>query len=185
MLQAGIQDKDNQNARLKAQKAQQKQKQVEEYKEKRLVIQTTQEEVAKLNSYHLRNLINDRFFKKENITNPVVATVTKSFTGLSIIVTTMPGYTADFLMQKKAVWGDLVNKIARKVEKDVHWSRIVVHGVPIEPFSTGEGLDLLKEEIETYNPQLKLMKKPSWLILEENRQHKMYASIVIAIENAK
>jgi hypothetical protein len=38
MLQAGIQNKDNQNAMLKAQKAQQKQKQVEEYKEKRLVI---------------------------------------------------------------------------------------------------------------------------------------------------
>ena len=61
----------------------------------------------------------------------------------------------------------------------------MVHGVPIEPFSTGEGLDLLKEEIETYNPQLKLMKKPSWLISEENRQHKMHASIVIAVENAK
>jgi hypothetical protein len=114
-----------------------------------------------------------------------VATVTKSFTGLSIIVTTMPGYTADFLMQKKAVWGDLVNKIARKVEKDIHWSRIVIHGVPIEPFSTDEGLHLLKEEIETYNSQLKLMKKPSWLISEENKQHKMHASIVIAVENAK
>jgi len=185
MLQTGIQEKNDQNARLKAQKALQKQKQVEEYKEKRLVIQTTQEEVAKLNSYHLRNLINDRFFQKENITEPVVATVTKSFTGLSIIITTMPGFTADFLIQKEAVWGELVSKIARKVEKDIHWSRIVVHGVPIEPFSADEGLNLLKEEIETYNPQLKLMKKPSWLISKENRQYKKHASIVIAIENAK
>jgi hypothetical protein len=155
------------------------------YKEKRLVIQTTQEEVAKLNSYHLRNQINDRFFQKENITEPVVATVTKSFTGLSIIITTMPGFTADFLIQKEAVWGELVSKIARKVEKDIHWSRIVVHGVPIEPFSVDEGLNLLKDEIETYNPQLKLMKKPSWLISEENRQYKKHASIVIAVENAK
>src|SRR5204862_254568 len=83
----------------------QKQKQVEEYKEKRLVIQTTPEEVAKLNSYHLRNQINDRFFKM-GIDKPVVATVTKSFSGLSIIVTTMPGFSADFLIQKESVWGE-------------------------------------------------------------------------------
>ena len=29
------------------------------------------------------------------------------------------------------------------------------------------------------------MKKPAWLISEENKQHKMHASIVIAVENAK
>ena len=103
MLQAGIQDKDSQNAKLKAQKALQKQKQIEEYKEKRLVIQTTQEEVAKLNSYHLRNQINDRFFQKENIIESVVATVTKSFIKLLIIIIRMPGFTADFLIQKEAV----------------------------------------------------------------------------------
>ena len=119
------------------------------------------------------------------IDKPVVATVTKSFSGLSIIVTTMPGFSADFLIQKESVWGELVSNIAKKVEKDIHWSRIVVHGVPIGPFATDEGLVLLKDEIETFNPQLKLMKKPSWLISEENRQYKMHASIVIAVENTK
>ena len=104
---------------------------------------------------------------------------------MSIILTTMPDFSADFLIQKKAVWEELVNKIAKKVEKDVHWNRIVIHGVPIEPFSTDEGLDMLKNEIETFNPQLKLMKKPSWLISEENRQAKMHASIVVAVENAE
>ena len=81
----------------------------------------------------------------------------------------MPDFSADFLIQKKAVWGELIDKIAKKVEKDVHWSRIVVHGVPIGPFSADEGLDMLKNEIETFNPQLKLMKKPAWLIFEENK----------------
>ena len=185
ILQTNTQEKKSQDIRAKTQKSQQKQKQVKEYKEKRLVIQTTQEEVANLNSYHLRNQINDKFFQKEGLIKPVVATVTKSFTGFSIILTTMPGYSADFLIQKKAVWGELVDKIAKKVEKDIHWDRIVIHGVPIMPFSSDEGLDLLKEEIEIFNPQLKLMKKPSWLISEENRQHKMHASIVIAIENAE
>ncbi len=139
-LQTGTQEKNSQNIKSKTQ---QKQKEVKEYKEKRLVIQTTQEEVAKLNSYHLRNQINDKFFQKEGIAKSVVATITKSFTGLSIILTTMPDFTADFLIQKKAVWRELVDKIARKVEKDIHWNRIVVHGVPIQPFSTDEGLNML------------------------------------------
>ena len=103
ILQSNTQGKNSQDIRAKTQKSQQRQKQVIEYKEKRLVIQTTQEEVAKLNSYHLQNQINDRFFQKEDLTKSVVATVTKSFTGYFIILTTMPGYSADFLIQKKAV----------------------------------------------------------------------------------
>ena len=49
-----------------------------------------------------------------------MAIVTKSFTGLSIIVTTMPDFSADFLIQKEAIWGKLVSKITRKIEKDIH-----------------------------------------------------------------
>ena len=48
-----------------------------------------------------------------------------------------------------------------------------------------EGLSLLKEEIETYNPGLKLLKKPIWLSSQENRQVNKHASILIAVENAK
>jgi len=61
----------------------------------------------------------------------------------------------------------------------------VVHGVPIEPFSMDEGLSLLKEEIETYNPELKLLKKPIWLSSQDRRQVNKHASILIAVENAK
>ena len=73
----------------------------------------------------------------------------------------MPDFSADFLIQKKAVWRELIDKIAKKIEKNVHWSRIVIHGVPIGFFSINEGLNMLKNEIETFNPQLKLMKKPA------------------------
>jgi len=44
-----------------------------------------------------------------------------------------------------------------------------------------KGLALLKEEIETYNPDLKLLKNPIWISSQENR----HASILIAVENAK
>ncbi len=48
-----------------------------------------------------------------------------------------------------------------------------------------EGLELLKNEIEIFNPYLKLMKKPSWLCSKETRQSKLHASIVIAVENTE
>ena len=61
----------------------------------------------------------------------------------------------------------------------------MVHGVPIEPFSMDEGLSLLKEEIETFNPEIKLLKKPIWLSSQDKRQVNKHASILIAVENAR
>ena len=61
----------------------------------------------------------------------------------------------------------------------------MVHGVPIEPFSMDEGLSLLKKEIETYNPELKLLKKPIWLSSQDKRQVNKHASILITVENAR
>ena len=65
------------------------------------------------------------------------------------------------------------------------WSKLIIHGIPIAPFSMDDGLYLLKEEIETFNPEVKLLKNPRWLILEENRQNKRHASIAIIVENAE
>ena len=69
------------------------------------------------------------------------------------------------------------------MEKNIHWNKIIIHEISIQPFSIDEGLEMLKNEIEIFNLQLKLMKKPAWLCFEENRQLKMHASIVIAVEN--
>src|SRR5947207_7032005 len=84
-----------------------KNKKKKEYREKRLVIQVDKEIAKNIDSYTLRNQINDRFFVKENINSPVIATITKSFTSQSIILTTMPDFSADFLLQKKTVWEDI------------------------------------------------------------------------------
>ena len=61
----------------------------------------------------------------------------------------------------------------------------MIHGVLIEPFSMDEGLSLLKEEVETYNPELKLLKKSIWLFFQDKRQVNKHVSILIAVENAK
>ena len=48
-----------------------------------------------------------------------------------------------------------------------------------------EDLSLLKDEIEIFNPDLKLLKNSIWISSQENRQAKRHASIFIAVENAK
>jgi len=53
--------------------------------------------------------------------------------------------------------------------KNVEWSKLVVHGIPIAPFSMDDGLFLFKEEIETFNPEVKLRKNPRWLSSKKNR----------------
>ena len=95
----------------------------------------------------------------------------------------MSDFSADYMIQNKIIWQDLV--ACKKVEKDIHWSKIVIHGVPVESFSTSDELHLLKEEIETFNSQLKLMKNPAWIFSERNRQTKRHASIVVAVENTR
>ena len=44
---------------------------------------------------------------------------------------------------------------------------------------------MLKEEIEIFNSNLKLLKRLIWLFLQENRQVNRHAFILIAVENAK
>src|SRR5438034_3168448 len=104
----------------KQQKQQEKEKEKERYREKRLVIQVDKEVAKNIDSYTLRNQINDRYFVKENINSSVIATITKSFTSQSIILTTMPDFSADFLLQKKTVWEDIFSNVAQKIEKDTH-----------------------------------------------------------------
>ena len=55
--------------------------------------------------------------------------------------------------------------------------------MPVLPFSTDDGFFILKNEIEIFNPSLKLLRNPNWLSLKENRQTKRHASIVFAIND--
>ncbi len=176
------------------QPAKQTQKQTQEQKQKqeltsfqsrKLIVHVKAEIWENFNSYQLRNQINDAFFQKEGVTKSVVASVTRSKTGFSVILITMPDCNADFLLEKQQIWSEFFGQNLKSVEKSTYWHKIVVHGVSIQPFSTSDGLFLLKDEIETFNPGLKLTRNPSWLSSEENRQNKLHASIVFAVNDAE
>src|SRR5947207_12243525 len=112
MLNKTIFNKQNNNKNRK------KKKEKEKYREKRLIVQIDKETAEDFDSYILKNKINDRFFTEANIDQLVIATVTKSFTSLSIILTTMSDFSADFLFQKKTIWEDIFSSKAQNIEKD-------------------------------------------------------------------
>ena len=140
-----------------------------QYVERRLTLHIDQQIWAKFDGYRMRNQINDAFLQKEKTEKPIVASVTKSLTGCTIIVTTMSGYIADFLINKKQVWKQAFSPFLKSMEKAMEWSKLIIHEIPIAPFLMDDGLYLLKEEIETFNPEVKLLKNPRWLTSEENR----------------
>ena len=72
----------------------------------------------------------------------------------------MPGYTADFLIEKRQVWEKSFSSYLKSMEKSVEWSKLIIHRVLIASFSMNDGLFLLKEEIETFNSKVKLLKNP-------------------------
>ncbi len=111
-------EQDNLQQTKQQQKQKEKEKEKEKYREKRLIVQIDKETAEGFDSYILRNKINDRFFTEANIDQSVIATATKSFTSLSIILTTMPDFSADFLLQKKTIWEDIFSNKAQNIEKD-------------------------------------------------------------------
>ena len=85
------------------------------------------------------------------------------------MITTIASFTADFLLEKKAIWGSIIPGI-EELQKDEPWSKVVLHGISIVDFDTPEGIDLAKEEIQIFNKGLKPIGTPYWLTSGSKRQ---------------
>ncbi len=70
----------------------------------------------------------------------------------------MLNFLAKYLVEKKKVWKNII--LYQKIYADEKWVKIVIYIVLIRLFSTDDGLYLLGQEIETFNPGMKLMKTP-------------------------
>ena len=88
-----------------------------EYMERRLILHVDQQVWTKFDKYRLRNQINDAFLQKEKAEKPIAASVVKSLTGQSIVVTVMSGYTADFLIEKRQVWEQIFSPYLKSMGK--------------------------------------------------------------------
>ena len=128
----------------------------------------------------LRDQINDNFFMA-GINEPVVAIVGRLTSNLSLVITTMEGYSGSFLIKEEKVWKELI--LYTSISHDAEWAKLVVHTVPTRPFLSDEGEFLMKSEIETFNPGIKLMRNPIWLSKAEARAEKLHGSILIHLPN--
>ena len=89
----------------------------------------------------IRDQVNDTFFKKEDETQPTITIITKSQSNQSIIITTIPNFSAKYLIEKKKVWKNIIPH--QKIYTDEKWVKIVIHIVLIRSFSTDDDLYLL------------------------------------------
>jgi len=48
----------------------------------------------------------------------VIASVTRSHTNLSVILTTMPDFNANFLLKKKHIWEEFFSQHVKTIEKN-------------------------------------------------------------------
>ena len=123
-----------------------------------------------------RNAFNKAFADK-GIKGPVVTSVTKTLTQNLVVTTTSP-FTADYLLEKQAIWQHIV--LFKSAQKDKPWFKVVVHGIPTTDFNTPEGIDLVLEEIKTFNKGLNPIGTPYWLTPASKRLTQRAGSVAVA-----
>lgn len=145
-------------------------------RDRRLVI-TPSDPVSSIQAMEVRDKIN-KALELKGIKKPMVATVQKSTSGASIVITTTQDYTSKDLLQHQDVWSSLF--AIKHIKKDEKWFKVIVHGIETDTFAGPNGMTLLQEEIETFNKGLALVTLPHWLSKPENRLGKKHSSVVIA-----
>ncbi len=78
------------------------------YREKRLILQTLKDFIKNLDAKQIRDQVNDTFFKKEDETQPTITIVTKLQSIQSIVIITIPNFSAKYLVEKKEVWKNII-----------------------------------------------------------------------------
>lgn len=124
----------------------------------------------------VRNAFNKAFSDK-GVIGPVVASVAKTL-GQNIVVTTTSAFSANFLLEKQAIWEHVI--AFKAIQKDEPWHKVILHGIPTADFNNPEGMALVVEEIKTFNKGLTPIGTPYWLTSADRRQNQRAGSVVVA-----
>jgi len=84
---------------------------------------------------------------------------------IQLVITTLPEITAEDLLKHQKIWQHVLD--FTKVKKNKKWYKVVAHRISTAIFNIPNGMQLAKEEIETFNKDLKLACLPTWLTSEE------------------
>jgi hypothetical protein len=149
--------------------------------ERKLVL-ITDEKDQPLDTFSIRNKVNQLFASKLQVEKPVLASIARTKGKQNILLTTTEEYNADFLVKYKDIWHNCFT--FQREQKLEPWVQVIAHGVPTLPFLKEGGSKLLKEEIETFNP-IRIQGLPRWISSSVKRHDPQtrFGSIVFTIEN--
>ena len=106
-----------------------------------------------------------------------MASITRS-ANQNLVVTTTEAFSAAFLLEKRSIWEHVTPFTS--AQKDEPWHKVVLHGIPIIDFNTPSGMELIKEEIVTFNKGLTPIGQPYWLTPRDRRQSQRGGSVAVA-----
>jgi hypothetical protein len=124
----------------------------------------------------LYNAFNKAFLEK-GVKGPVVNMVSRT-RSQNIVVTTTPHFSADYLLEKKDIWQSILP--FKSAQKDESWYKVAIHGIPTRDFDTPNGMQLVVDEITTFNQGFKPIGTPYWLTTEAKRKNQLAGSVVVA-----
>ena len=156
--------------------------QVPKKKTHQLILISPNLATPQINSMKLRNEINSAF-TQAGAQKPVILTVALSYMKKNIILTTTESFNAEYLLEKKSVWGHLIPHAACQVNEP--WHKVVIHGVPIHEFDNEEFGDMIRDEIKTFNHGLNIIGNPYWLTSAEKRSYQTAGSVIVAFATEK
>ncbi|KAM3073735.1 hypothetical protein ACMFMG_012184 [Clarireedia jacksonii] len=142
------------------------------------------DQYAPISPLQLRNSLN-KAFELKGIKGPVVSAISTTTNKKNLVITTTAPYTADFLIEKLAIWEKTIS--FRTIQKDEPWFKVVLHGIPTNDFNTPDGMELVLNELKTFNKSLGLkpVGLPYWLSSADNRATKRAGSVVVSFTTSE
>jgi hypothetical protein len=134
-----------------------------------ILIKNTENAFNNLNSLVLRNQINNKL--QETLkAGPVIATITKSIVN-NLVITTTPDFNAKFLLDNENTWKHFID--FKEAKEDKSYAKVIIHGLPLRDFGPEGGMDMLKNEVKTFNKELNLniIGTPYWLTSKQKREN--------------
>jgi hypothetical protein len=97
----------------------------------------------------------------------------------NLVITTTSQFSGQYLLDNKPIWDSLI--AYKSAQLDEPWHKVVVYGVPLEAFeATSTGMELVKEEIRTFNKGLNPIGTPYWLTPANKRPNQLAGALVVA-----
>jgi hypothetical protein len=150
-------------------------------RERRLVVQV--DSPIKESNLAIRKAINEALGAAKAPRSLLVQSVAQNQKGNLILTLLEGGHSEDLMKVSQHVKKALASLsiAAARIEPDHKWFKLIVHGISVPDFGGEEGLELLREEIDRFNPRLALANMPRWLTRPETREGREFTSVVIAV----